>query len=95
MISGNITFTNTNLCYETCFTMQDYFKVKTDLSNIIRVFAFCAVEKSRELIKAISVYGTHSPGSLKRSSIHWSHHLPPQKRSSCVTYILVPLRPLD
>ena len=44
MISGNITFTNTNLCYETCFTMQDYFKVKTDLSNIIRVFAFCAVE---------------------------------------------------
>ena len=39
---------------------------------------FAPFELQRELIKAISVYGTLSPGSLKRSNIHWSHHLPLQ-----------------
>ena len=41
MISGSITLTNTNLCYDTCVTTPDYFKANFGLSNFISVLESC------------------------------------------------------
>ena len=35
MISGSITLTNINLCYDICVTTPDDFKAKFDLPNVI------------------------------------------------------------